>query len=135
MPDRTRYGVSHGAQVGVLLGIADYFVFQHTLPGTVSEIRLAEPFDQFVEGSEREALYLCIGLNGLVALFMRNWDTFVVSSAMLVVLDFAYKHANAVSPASNTMQAPNSTGQLSGNEQAYSLPSYTADGSMSPTGQ
>lgn len=57
---------------------------------------------------------------------MRSFDTFVVAGAVLVAADFAYKHANAVSPATGKMQPTTSPGiDTSDNQESFNMPDYS----------
>jgi hypothetical protein len=117
---------AHGVEVGILAGIADILIFQHFMGAGLSDIMATDAHNPMDERSERNALYTSLGLNTVTAFFMRSWDTFVVSGAVLVGIDFAIKHAVAVSPATGKMtqgQAP--LGGSSGLSNVMPMPDYT----------
>jgi hypothetical protein len=87
----------HAVEVGVLVGVADLLIFQHFMP-PVTDIRRAEPFNGDIESSERTALLVTVGFTLLVSGFVRSLDTFLIGGAVIVGVDFAFKHANAVNP-------------------------------------
>jgi hypothetical protein len=115
----------HAVEVGVLAGVANLLIFQHFCP-PVSDVKTAEQFNPLIESSERTALLLSVGTTALIAGMVRSWDTFLVGGAIIVAIDFAYKHANAVHPDTNTMQAPGSTDMSGGN--LHPLPEYENTG-------
>lgn len=105
-------------QLGVLVAIGNMFIFQHYLPPTVDE-RAGDQFDSMAESAEREALFMSVLFSAVVAGYVRNWHTFVIAGAGIVIVDFAHKHANAIHPATNTMAG------LSGSSTVHSLPDYS----------
>lgn len=94
----------------------------------VADVKSGEQFNPMAESSERTALILAVVLTAGVATFVRSWDTFLVGGAVIVGIDFAYKHAIAVHPDTGTMTAPGSVDMSGGN--LHPLPSYdeVADG-------
>lgn len=112
-------------QIGVLAGLGNLLIFNHFLP-PVADVRQGEPHDSIIEGSERTALIVGIVFTTVVASYVRSFDTFVVAGAVLVAADFAYKHANAVSPATGKMQPTTSPGiDTSDNQESFNMPDYS----------
>ena len=111
----------HAVEVGVLVGVANLLIFQHFMP-PVSDVKTADQFNPLIESSERTALFASIAVTALVAGMVRSWDTFLVGGVVIVGIDFAYKHANAVHPDTGTMSAPGSTDMSAGN--LHPLPDY-----------
>jgi hypothetical protein len=109
----------HAVEIGVLAGVGDLIIYQHFVP-PISDVRMQAPMNKNIEGSERTALYAGIVWTVLVTAFTQKIETFAIAGGVLAVLDFAYKHAIAVNPASGKM-ADSSQG-------AYSLPDYETDG-------
>lgn len=111
----------HAVEVGVLAGIGNLLIFQHFMP-PVTDVKAADQFNPFVESSERTALMVAIAFNAVVAGAVRSWDTFLIGAVSVIALDFAYKHANAVHPDTNSMSPPGGgTMDTSG---VHSLPNY-----------
>jgi hypothetical protein len=118
---------AQGAQVGILAGIANLLIYQHFMP-SVSDLRTAMPYNDDAEKAEREALFLSIAATAIVATAIKSWDTFIVGGAIIVGIDFAYKHANAVHPATgkmdtgmsglNNLNLPDYSGSSAGDEAA-----------------
>jgi hypothetical protein len=115
----------HAVEVGVLAGVANLLIFQHFMP-PVSDVKTADQFNSLIEGSERTALFVSIATTAIISGAVKSWDTFLVGGAIIVAIDFAYKHANAVHPDTGTMQAPGSTDMSGGN--LHPLPDYTEVG-------
>jgi hypothetical protein len=111
--------------LGVLTGIGNMLIFQHFLPPTVDE-RVADQFDDGAEKAEREALFFSIAFTAVVAGYVRNWHTFVIAGAAIVVVDFAHKHANAINPMTQTMQVPGGT--IGASNGSHPLPDYATTG-------
>lgn len=83
--------------VGILVGIVDVEIWRHFVP-SVADIRTAQPFDTDIEAAERTALIFGSLFTLVVAGFTRSAEVFAIGGLALVGLDFATKHANAVSP-------------------------------------
>jgi hypothetical protein len=106
-------------EVGVLTGVGNLLIFQHFMP-PVTDVKAADQFNPFAETSERTALLLSVGFSAAVATFVRSWEAFLVAGIVIVGVDFAYKHAIAVHPATGTMKGP---GQDEGGS-VHPLPDY-----------
>src|SRR5215469_17038054 len=116
----------HAVELGVLLGLGNTLIFMHNLP-PVSDVRAAQPFNPQVESGERTALLETTALTLLVAGFARSIETFIVAGAVIIAVDFTYKHANAVNPSTNKMVPAGQAGlnqASSDNSSAYPLPNY-----------
>jgi len=92
----------HAVELGVFVGLVDTVLFLHFLP-PVADVRSAQPFNRDIESSERTALLATTAFTLLVAGFARSWDTFIIGGAVIVGVDFAFKHANAVHPDTGKM--------------------------------
>lgn len=92
----------HGVELGVIVGLVNVVIFLHFLP-PVTDVKAAPPFNTDVETSEREALMVCTAFTLLVAGFGRSLETFMIGGAVVIGVDFAFKHANAVMPGTSKM--------------------------------
>ena len=86
-----------GITYGILVGIADALIWRHFVPN-VSDVRVAEAYNKDIEKAERTALLVGSGFTLVVAGFARSAEVFAIGGLVLVGLDFATKHANAVTP-------------------------------------
>lgn len=114
----------HGVELGVLVGLGNLLIFNHFMP-SMDQVKSTPQFDQQCEQCEREALMATTAFTLLVAGFARSLDTFIVGGMVVVGVDFAFKHAIAVHPETNTMQSP---GMQSG-ATVHPLPDYSMSGS------
>jgi hypothetical protein len=119
----------HAVEVGVLLAVGNFLIFSHFMP-PVTDVKAAEQFNPLVESSERTALLVSTAFSGLVAGGIKSWDTFLIAGSAIIVIDFAYKHANAVHPDTGTMTAPG--GEMMDTGSLHPLPNY--EDSSSDTG-
>lgn len=106
-----------------MVGLANTIIFLHFLP-PVADVRSADAFNQQIESSERTALMATTALTLLVAGFARSIETFMIAGAVVVGVDFAFKHANAVNPSTNKLMA-NSGAGIGGGDNVHPLPDYT----------
>jgi len=105
-----------------MVGLANTVIFLHFLP-PVADVRSADAFNQQIESSERTALMATTALTLLVAGFARSVETFMIGGAVVVGVDFAFKHANAVNPSTNKMMTSGGQGMDTGN--VHPLPDYS----------
>jgi hypothetical protein len=112
----------HAVELGVLAGIGNLLIFQHFMPPVTDVKGASAQFDPLVESSERTALFVAIAFNSVIAGAVRSWDTFLIGATAIIVIDFAYKHANAVHPDTGTMTAPG--GQQMDTQSIHPLPNY-----------
>lgn len=92
----------HAVEVGVLAGIGNLLIFQHFMP-PVTDVKATDAFNPLVESSERTALLASVAFNAVVAGAIKSWDTFLIGAVVILAVDFAFKHANAVDPNTNKM--------------------------------
>jgi hypothetical protein len=106
------------ALISVGVGIADVLIFQHFVP-SVTDIRVADKFNKDIEHAELEALAVGTAFTVLVSIMTGGLEPFIVGGAILVGLDFASKHANAVDPNTGKMASQEATESTS-----YPMPDY-----------
>lgn len=108
------------ALISVGVGLADVMIFQHFVP-SVADIRIADKFNKDIEHAELEALAIGTAFTLLVACMTGAVEPFIVGGAILVGLDFATKHANAVDPNTGKMAS-----QEQGESTTYPMPDYSS---------
>ena len=113
----------HAIELGVLVVVGNLLIFQHFMP-PVTDVKMGEQFEQNAERSERTALLVAIGFSALAATFVKSWDTFLIAGAVIIGVDYAYKHAIAVHPATGTMQTPGETMGSDDSDNVHPLPDY-----------
>lgn len=112
-------GIDRATMVGLLSAVGVYLVYQNALP-TLADIRTASPHNDDAERARKHAAWISAGLVGGVFLVSRDFNSFCISGATLVGLDYAHKHANAVNP--TTGRADVDTAQKVA--QIHPLPEY-----------
>jgi hypothetical protein len=114
-------GTGRATTLGVLVGIVDVEIWRHFVP-SVSDIRTAQPFNPDIETAERTALLVGAVFTLMVAGFARSAEVFAVGGLVLVALDYATKHANAVHPDTGKMASVMPT--ATGISESYPIPDY-----------
>lgn len=109
----------HAVELGVFTGLVNTVIFLHFLP-PVADVKTFPASNPDIESSERTALLATTAFTLLVAGFARSWDTFIIAGAVVVGVDFAFKHANAVSPETGSMVQPENAGL----DNVHPLPDY-----------
>ena len=106
-------------EVGVLGSVGEFLIFNHFMPPVI-DVRANQPYDTEIEKSERTGLIVGAAFLALLTSFSPGKiETFAIVGGALVAIDFAYKHANAVHPATHTIN------RESGAEQSlYAMPDY-----------
>ena len=112
----------HAVELGVLVGVGNLLIYQHFMP-PVTDVKMGDQFEQTAERSERTALLVAVGFSALAAGFVQSWDTFLIAGAVIIGVDYAYKHAIAVHPGTGTMQHPGET-MGSDDDNVHPLPDY-----------
>lgn len=115
----------HGLELGIFVGLANLLIFNHNLAPAI-DVKAGPQFDANVEKSERMALLESTALTLVVAGFAKSWETFIVGGGILAAVDFAYKHANAVHPATGNMQPPGGTVDPGAYASEHPMPDYTS---------
>lgn len=108
---------------GVMVGIVDVLIWRHFVPN-MSDVRTAQPFNGDIESAERTALLVGTMFTLVVAGFARSAEVFAVGGLVLVALDFATKHANAVHPDTGKMAGMGPGDVSTGTSQSFPMPDY-----------
>ena len=110
-------------EIGALGAVGEFMIFNHFMPPVI-DVRANQPFDSEIEKSERTGLIVGAAFLALLTSFSPGKiETFAIIGGALLVIDFAYKHANAVHPASGTMQ-----GDMGQEQNIYAVADYEAEG-------
>ena len=112
---------SQSVAIGIGLGAVDAFIFSTHLPNA-ADVRTAQPGNADVDATRRQAVGLCIAVNGLVSVMTRNWDVFLIGGIVTVGIAFFYAHANAVDPSTGKMAEPGNAKAVPDQDNAGSYP-------------
>jgi hypothetical protein len=106
-------------EIGALGAVGEFLIFNHFMPPVI-DVRANQPYDTEIEKSERTGLIVGAAFLALLTSFSPGKiETFAIVGGALVAIDYAYKHANAVHPATHTMH--NESGA---DQSLYSVPNY-----------
>jgi hypothetical protein len=106
-------------EIGVIGAVGEFLIFSHFMPPVI-DVRANQPYDGEIEKSERTGLIVGTAFLALLTSFSPGkLETFAIVGGALAVMDFAYKHANAVQPGSGTMQ-----GDMGDDQSLYAVPDY-----------
>lgn len=72
----------------------------------VADTRAAAPGNAAVEGTRKTATWTAAGIVGAISLIAKDPNIFILGGAMVVVLDWTHRHANAVTPGTNKVMVP-----------------------------
>lgn len=121
---RSRLQPDSATTVGLLTAIGVYLIYNNALPN-LTDVRVAAPHDEDVDKERKYAAIKSAVLIGGVFLVARDFNSYVISGAALVGIDWMYKHANSVQHGSVDMGS-----HLTLTDDArYAMPSYADDAS------
>lgn len=108
-------------EIGVIGAVGELIIMNHFMPPVI-DVRANQPYDSEIEKSERTGLIVGAAfLAILVSMSPGKIETFALAGGALAAVDWAYKHANAVHPASGTLQ-----GGMGEDQSLYAMPDYEA---------
>jgi len=106
--------LSFGASIAVLA--IDFGIYQIHMP-TTSDVKAAAPHNSAVDSGRQGAAWTAIGVSAALSLLAKDSNIFIFGAGFAVVLDWYYRHANSVSPASGQVTLPPSSGMQPGGVQ------------------
>jgi hypothetical protein len=122
---RSRLAPDSATTVGILTAMGVYLIYNDALPNG-TDIRAAAPHDDDVDRARRHAAWISAGLVASVFLVARDLNSYIISGAALVGIDYFYKHQNATHPVTGRLDAGQQLSAVPGEAGAYSLPDYSA---------
>lgn len=102
---------SLGASFAVMA--LDFGIFQLQMP-VVADIRASAPHSMHIESSRKAATWTAVSACGALSLLARDPNIFIFGGGFAVVLDFYYRHANAVHPGTGLVTMPPVSGPQPG---------------------
>ena len=103
--------ISLGASLAVMA--LDFGIYQLHMPVT-ADIRSSSPHNQAIDSSRKGATWTAIGASAALSLVVKDPNIFIFGAGFAVVLDWYYRHANAVHPASGQVTLPPAGGTSPG---------------------
>ena len=119
-----------GTTVGLLTAAGVYLIYNNALP-TTADVTASPSNDNTIEQCRKKAAWESIALIGVVFLVARDLNSYIISGAALVAMDLAYKHSNAVHPATGKVDRSSDAASIDSdapNAAVYSLPEYGTAG-------
>lgn len=116
-----------GTMVGLLTAAGVYLIYNNAVPN-VTDIRAAQPHNADVESARKGAAWKSAVLIGLVFVIARDVNSYIISGAALIGIDYLHKHANAIHPATGKVDVSGggmSVAPTVDNE--YAMPNYSED--------
>lgn len=95
--------LSFGASLAVMA--MDYGIFQLHMP-TTADIKSTDAHSQPIDSSRKAAVWTAIGVSSALSLLAKDPNVFIFGAGFAVVLDWYYRHANAVSPLNGQVVLP-----------------------------
>lgn len=109
-------------EIGVVGAVGEFLIFNHFMPPVI-DVRANQPHDMEIEKAERTGLFVGAAFLALLtSMSPGKIETFAIVGGALVLVDYAYKHANAVNPGSHSMQP-----EMGDEQSLYAVPDYEAD--------
>jgi hypothetical protein len=106
---------------------AVYVIYQSAMGAGMADIRMAQPHNTDIEAARKAAAWKSAGILAIVFLISKDLNSFLIGGTALAGIDFMYKHANAVHPATGKMAG--SGGGAGENVTAFPLQDNSAEAS------
>lgn len=90
-----------------------YGIYSNATP-TIADIRSVRPNDSTIESSRKFATWTSAAVVAGVSLIAKDPTIFILGGSMVIIMDWATRHGNAVSPLSGKAAVPNSPAGLTG---------------------
>jgi hypothetical protein len=114
--------------IGVMTAAGVYLIYNNALP-SITDLRTAPAHNADAESARKAAAWKSAALIGVVFLVARDLNSYIISGAALVGIDYMYKHANATNPQTGKLDTGAGGESIAPTlAQAYPLPDYQAAG-------
>lgn len=113
-----------GVMGGLATALAVLFIYNNALPSH-ADIRTGDANNQDIESARKGAAVKSTALVGLVFLITRDLNTFILSGATVVGIDYLAKHHNAINPQTGTLDTQSGVDNMAPSN-VFSLPGYGA---------
>jgi hypothetical protein len=91
----------------------DFGIYQLNLPGT-ADVKSSAPHNQAIDSSRKAATWTAISACAALSVLAKDSNIFIFGGGFAVVLDYYYRHANAVSPNTGQVTMPPASGTQPG---------------------
>lgn len=97
-----------GATIAVMA--LDFGIFQLGMP-TTADIKSTDPHNQAINSSRMASVWTAVAATSALSLLARKPEIFIFGAGFAVILDWHYRHANAVAPGTGQVTIPPVGGQ------------------------
>lgn len=112
--------------VGLLTAAGVVLIYQNALP-SVADIRVAPANDDDLDKARKHAAWVSAALIGIVFVVARDLNSYMISGAALVGVDYLYKHNNAYNAGSGKLEGQYGKADIS-DAVVHPMPSYEEAG-------
>jgi hypothetical protein len=109
--------------VGLLTAAGVYLIYTNATPN-LTDLRAAPAHDKDAEATRKAAAWKSAALVAVVFLVARDLNSYIISGAALVGIDYMFKHQNGVNPGTGKVDTQSDTVAPS-LSQAYPMPDYS----------
>lgn len=83
--------------VALATGTLVYAIYTNATP-TLADVRSVDSFNQDIESAERQASWTAAAAVAGISLLSKDPGPFILGGAMVIVMAWSHRHANAVNP-------------------------------------
>jgi hypothetical protein len=91
----------------------DFGIYQLNMPNT-ADVKSSAPHNQAIDSSRKAATWTCVSACAALSLLAHDANVFIFGGGFAVVLDYYYRHANAVNPSTGQVTMPPAGGTQPG---------------------
>lgn len=103
--------ISLGASLAVMA--LDFGIYQVHMPN-MADVKASNPHNSAIDSGRKGATWTAIGACGALSLLAKDANIFIFGAGFAVVLDWYYRHANAVHPQTGQVTVPPEGGMVPG---------------------
>jgi hypothetical protein len=93
----------------------------------MADIRVGQPNDEHIAGSERAATWMSVGVVAAISLVAKDPTIFIIGGSAAVIMAWYTRHANVLNPLTNSVS---SEGMIQRLDLAPQPPDETADANL-----
>lgn len=94
--------------VGLITAAGVFLIYNNALP-SVTDVRVSAAHNDDIDAARKHAAWESAILVGLVFLVARDLNSYIISAAALVGIDYVYKHNNGINPNTGKLDVPDSS--------------------------
>jgi hypothetical protein len=91
----------------------DYGIYQLNMPNT-ADVKASQPWNSSIDSSRKAATWTAVSACAALSLLAHDPNIFIFGGGFAVVLDWIYRHGNAVHPGTGMVTMPPVNGPQAG---------------------